>query len=60
MAHSNANPWSGQYLAHAHSHITPTVAAMDSCFGLVGPHEHGIAVGQKIELQASCTLALYC
>ena len=28
---------------HAHSHITRAVAAMDSCFGLVRPHQHGIA-----------------
>ena len=25
----------------------PAVAAMDSCFGLVRPHQHGIAVRQK-------------
>ena len=34
-------------LRHAHSHITRAVAAMDSCFGLVRPHQHGIAVAQK-------------
>ena len=34
------------------SHITWAVAAMDSCFGLVRPHQHGIAVGQKIGLKA--------
>ena len=34
MTHSNTNPRSGQYLTHAHSHITRVVAAMDSCFGL--------------------------
>ena len=27
--------------------ITLAVAAMDSCFGLVRPHQHGIAVRQK-------------
>ena len=42
---SNSRP--GQYLTHAHSHITRAVAAMDSCFGLVRPHQHGIAVGQQ-------------
>ena len=31
----NTNPRSGQYLTHAHNHITRAVAAMDSCFGLV-------------------------
>ena len=34
-----------QYLTHAHNHITRAVAAMDSCFALVGAHQHGIAVG---------------
>ena len=28
--------------------ITLAVAAMHSCFGLVRPHKHGIAVGQRI------------
>ena len=32
---------------HAHSHITRAVAAMDSCFCLIRPHQHGIADGQK-------------
>ena len=32
-------------LLHAHSHITRAVAAMDSCFALVGAHQHGIANG---------------
>ena len=40
--HSNANPRPGQYLTHAHSHITQAVAAMDSCFGLGRPHQHDI------------------
>ena len=35
------------YLTHAHNHITRAVAAMDSCFALVGAHQHGIAVGSK-------------
>ena len=47
---------SGQYLTHAHNHITRAVAVMDSCFGFVRPHQHGIAVGQKIGLKALCTL----
>ena len=38
-------PRCGQYLTHAHNHITRVVAAMDSCFALVGAHQHGIAVG---------------
>ena len=28
-----------------HGHITWAVAAMDSCFALIGAHQHGIAVG---------------
>ena len=47
VTHLNTNPRSDQYLRHAHSHITRAVAAMDSCFGLVRPHQHGIAVEQK-------------
>ena len=36
-------PWYGQYRMHAHNHITRAVAAMDSCFALLGAHKHGIA-----------------
>ena len=39
----NTTPRYGQYLTHAHSHITWAVAAMDSCFVLVRTHQHGIA-----------------
>ena len=38
-------PRYGQYLRHAHNHITPAVAAMNSCFALTGAHQHGLAVG---------------
>ena len=38
-------PRYGQYLTHAHNHITRAVAAMDSCYAFVGAHHHGIAVG---------------
>ena len=41
------SPWYGQYRTHAHNHITRAVAAMDSCFALVGAHQHGIAVGSR-------------
>ena len=34
----------GQYLTHAHHHITPAGAAMDSCFAVIGAHQHGIAI----------------
>ena len=50
--HSNTNPQFGLYLMQAHSHITQAVAAMDSCFSIVRPHQHGIAVGQEIGLKA--------
>ena len=33
----------GQYLAHAHNHITRAVAAMDSCFAFVGTHQAATA-----------------
>ena len=36
-------PWYGHYRTHAQDHITLAVAAMDSCFALVGAHQHGIA-----------------
>ena len=34
----------GQYLTHVHNHIIPAGAAMDSCFGVIGVHQRGIAV----------------
>ena len=40
----NTNPRYGQYLTHAHSLITRAVAAMDNCFRLVRPHQHGYAM----------------
>ena len=36
-------PRPGQYLTHAQSHITRAVAAIDSCFALIGAHQHGMA-----------------
>ena len=43
-------PRYGQYLTHPHNHITRAVAVMDSCFTLIGAHQHGIAVGpMKVE-----------
>ena len=39
----DTTPRYGQYLTHAHSHITRAVAAMDSCFVLVRTHQHGMA-----------------
>ena len=38
-------PRPGQCVTHVHSHITRAVTAMDSCFALLGAHQHGIAVG---------------
>ena len=47
------------YLNHAHNHITRAVSAMDSCFGIVRPHQHGrhsrrVAIG----LKALCSVPL--
>ena len=42
----------GQYLTHAHKHITPVVAAIDSCFVLIRTHEHGIAPGETSHLRS--------
>ena len=39
----DTTPRYGQYLTHAHSHISRAVAAMDSCFVLIRTHQHGIA-----------------
>ena len=39
------NPGPGQYLTHAHSHITHAVAATDSCFALIGANQCDKAVG---------------
>ena len=43
--HTYSKPRPGQYLTHAHNHITGAVAAMDNCFALIGAHHHGISVG---------------
>ena len=31
----------------AYNHITPAVAAMDSCFALIGAHQHGIGYNER-------------
>ena len=36
-------PRPSQYLTHAQSHITRAVAVMDSCFALIGAHQHCMA-----------------
>ena len=36
VTHPNTNPRPGQYLAHAHSHITRVVAAMAAVSALLG------------------------
>lgn len=38
------NSLPGKYLTHAQSHITLSVAAMDSCLALIRPHQRGITV----------------
>ena len=54
------NPRPGQYLAHAHSHITRAVAAMGSCFALIGPHQHGIAAQSMNGENPRVSKTLYC
>ena len=44
----------GQYLTHAHSHITRAVAAMDSCLALTGTHQHGISSRRYYECTKPC------
>ena len=56
VAHSNTNPPSGQYLTHAHSHITQAVAAMDSCRGLVRRHQHGITKPKQLSMAATAQI----
>ena len=58
MTQSNTNSRSGQYLKHAHSHITRAVAATDSCFDLVRLHQQKIAIGQKIGLKTVYSLPI--
>ena len=53
-------PQYGQYLTHAHNHITWAVAAMDSCFALTGAHQHGIAVQSMSEDKTRISKTLYC
>ena len=52
------NPRSGQYLTHAHSHITRRVEAMDSCFALIASSgTQGLSVwsGEKAGRKISST-----
>ena len=37
--HTYTNSRPGQYLTHAHSHVTRAVAAMHSCLALTGAHQ---------------------
>ena len=50
--HTYTNPRSGQYLKHAHSHITRPVAATDSCVALNGAYQRGIAVHYTTQVGA--------
>ena len=44
LRHTLPTPRYGEYHTHAHNHITPAVAAVDSCFVLVRTHRHGTAI----------------
>ena len=41
-------PRYGQYLTHVHNHITPAGAAMDSCFAVIGAHQHDLCSGKAV------------
>ena len=46
MTHVTAAPWSFHHRTHAHNNITRVGIRqpyIDSCFGLVRPHQHHIA-----------------
>ena len=51
-------PQYGQFLTHAHNHITLAVADMDSCFVLIRIHQHGIAPGE-IDVSLPSTQLFY-
>ena len=58
LKHTTPAPRYGQYLTHAHSHITQAVA--DSCFGLLRPHQHGIASTVKTSKCCAWIYASHC
>ena len=41
-------PRYGQYVTHTHYHITPVGAVMDSCFGVIGAHQHDLCSGKAV------------
>ena len=49
---SESNGHTTLYLMRVQSHITWAVAAMDSCFGLIRPPQHVIAIGHLNNLKA--------
>lgn len=49
----------GHYLTQGHIHITPAVAVMDSCFALMGAHQHGILI-RSMSRQIHVSQTLYC
>ena len=48
----------GQYLTHAHSHITRAVAAMDSCLALTRTHQHGISSRRSYDMNAQSPVSM--
>ena len=62
-------PRYGQYLTHAHNHITPVVAAMDSCFVLIRTHHRepaecvcvtdGYFIANLLDLPFASPIAIY-
>ena len=43
--HTYTNARLGQYLTHAHNHITRAMTTTDGCFSLIEAHQHDKAVG---------------
>ena len=54
--HNSYSSWHLYICRFLYSPSTFFVEAMGSCFRLVTPHQHGIAVGQQTGLKALCTL----
>ena len=62
VTHWNTNPQSGQYRTYAHSHHRGSGShgqLFRPCY-IFRPHQHGIAVGQKISTRSPMHSALYC
>ena len=50
----------GLYLTHEHSHISRAETAIDIVFGLVRPHQHGIALTAEADVKATARTLTLC